>query len=74
LSPFSAKVPFFRSQYLARRAEAWSADLLGCLGRHLNLGAVSDVRGNLKIYLNASKAVASITEIHIARKVKGQSR
>jgi hypothetical protein len=54
LRPFSAQVAFLRSHYLASRAEALFAGFFRCLGRHLNLGAVSDVRGNLKTYLNAS--------------------
>jgi hypothetical protein len=74
LHPLSAQAAFLRSHYLAHRSEVLFAGLLRCLGRHLNPGAVSDVWGNLKTFLNASKAAVSITETLIARKVIGQSR
>jgi DNA-directed RNA polymerase specialized sigma54-like protein len=74
LNSFRAQVALLRSHYLARRAEALFVGLLRCLDRHLDLGAVSDAWEKFKTYLNASKAVASITETHIARKVKAQSR
>ena len=74
LYPLSAQVAFLQSHYLAHRVEALFAGLLRCLGRHLNPGAVSDVRGNLKTYRTASKGAVRITETQIARKAIGQSR